>query len=110
MYRALILAASLLFATPAWANDMTAGFSLKHKSEDIVQMYIGGVIHALNKYNFFNKLYGNEQLFCPPENAILSGSFAFDVLEDVIQRKPDWKGHDADSVILMGLRDIFPCE
>ena len=114
MLRKKKLAMSFLLAvTLATAEHVSGEMTLKHYKEfkpkelTRIEIYVTGLGDAFSWANTY--LEQRSFLFCQPSKLALGTKNYMRILDDEIQRKIYKEEHSIGLILLMGLKETFPC-
>ncbi len=106
---------SLLFATPAWADNYFTYDkykNLKEKSPSVVKFYLRGIGNSIGfTQSHFVNLGGAKPFFCAPDNVVMSPALVETAIEQAYDANPeDMVKYPISMLVVMGLPQIFPCK
>jgi hypothetical protein len=111
MKRFLPLALLLALVTPAAAeisaNQLLAGF--KAKDTTVPKLYFRGLGDAFAWSNTALIHDGSTGLYCPPSRIALTDDQLLDMLRRFVEAKPSFGTDPVGMVLLLSLKDAFPC-
>jgi hypothetical protein len=108
---ALIAAALIATALPAYAEDTTKEFLKKYgNGEDLAaRLYLKGIGAGISVYNAQKQLEGGAA-YCPPEKVgIVDTQYAL-IIRSFVAKYPETLDVPIDVTLLLALKDAFPCQ
>ena len=103
MIRILTIIA-LLFATPAHSDALKASDLLNEENE-IYEVFLNGIIRGISTTNAVS----DDKYFCPPGKLALTVDTGRQAIKAALKFLPDWDETSPEILVLLGLKEIFPC-
>jgi Rap1a immunity proteins len=114
------LAAAAVIATaqilPAYAQtpydnagDFVAAYG-RQRDNLSLRFYAKGLGDGITIYNAYKDNEGSGQLFCPPEKVGIVEAQYVAIMRDFLAKNPKLRSGPVAVVLLLALRDSFPCK
>jgi hypothetical protein len=111
MKRLLPLVILSALVTPAAAeisaNKLLADFKVKDTT--VAKLYLRGLSDAFGWSNTALIHDGSAGLYCPPSTIVLTDDQELDILRRFVEAKPNLGTSPVGMVLLLSLKDAFPC-